>query len=59
MLYVVVEIILQQVVEFQPGIQGFLTNLSAFKESKGHPSKVAKLPKMSLRAEDMEHLNNL
>ena len=32
--------------------------LCAFKASRGHPSKVVKLPIMSPRAENMEHLNN-
>ena len=42
------EIILQQLIEFQTEIQGSLRKLSVFKVSRGHPSKVAKLPKMRL-----------
>ena len=52
------EIILQQLDAFQTEIQGSLTKLSAFKASRGHPSKVVKLPIMSHAAENMEYLNN-
>ena len=41
------EIILQQLGVFQNEIQGSFTKLRAFKASKGHPSKVVKLPIMS------------
>ena len=52
------EIILQLLDVFQTEIQGSLTKLYAFKESRGHPSKVVKLPIMSPGAEHMEYLNN-
>ena len=52
------EIIYQQLDGFQTEIQGSLTKLCAFKASRGHPSKVVKLPKMSPGAENMEYLNN-
>ena len=52
------EIIYQQLDEFQTEIQGSLAKLCAFKASRGHPSKVVKLPKMSIGAENMEYLNN-
>ena len=52
------EIILQQSDAFQTEIQGSLTKPCAFKESRGHPSKVVKLPVMSPRAKNMEYLNN-
>ena len=52
------EIILHQLDEFQTEIQVSLTNQSAFKKSRGHPSKVAKLPILSPGAENMEYLNN-
>ena len=51
------EIILQHFDAFQTEIQGSLTKLCAFKESRGHPSKVVKLPIMSSGAENMEYLN--
>ena len=51
------EIILQQFDAFQTEIQGSLTKLCAFKASRGHSSKVVKLPIMSPGAENMEHLN--
>ena len=35
---------LQQFVEFQTEIQGSLRKLCVFKVSRGHPTKVAKLP---------------
>ena len=43
---------------FQTEIQGSLTKRCAFKASRGHPSKVVKLPIMSPGAENMEYLNN-
>ena len=52
------EIILQQFDAFQTEIQGSLTKLGAFNASRGHPSKVVKLPIMSSGAENMEYLNN-
>ena len=52
------EIILQQLDAFKIEIQYTLTKLRAFKASRGHPSKVVKLPIMSPGAEDMEYLNN-
>ena len=52
------EIILQQLDAFQTEMQGSLTKLLAFKGSRGHPSKVVKLPIMSPGAENMEYLNN-
>ena len=52
------EIILQQLDAFQIEFQGSITKLCAFKVSRGHPSKVLKLPIMSPRAENMEYLNN-
>ena len=52
------EIILQQVDAFQTEIKGYLKKLFAFKASRGHSSKVVKLPIMSPRAENMEYLNN-
>ena len=52
------EIILQQVDAFQTEIQGSLTKQCAFKASRGHLSKVLKLPIMSLGAENMEYMNN-
>ena len=48
------ESILQQLDTFQIEIQGSLTKLCAFKASRGHPSKVVKLPIMSPGAENME-----
>ena len=45
------KIILQQLDAFQTEIQGSLTKQSAFKASKGNPSKVVKLPIMSPGAE--------
>ena len=42
------EIILQQCDAFQTEIQDSLTKLCAFKASRGHPSKVVKLPIMSI-----------
>ena len=52
------EIIMQQLDAFQTIIQGSLTKLCAINASMGHPSKVVKLPIMSLGAENMENLNN-
>ena len=52
------EIILQQFDEIQTEIQGSLTKLCAFKASRGHPSKVVKLPIMSPGAENIGSLNN-
>ena len=52
------EIILQHFDAFQTEIQGSLMKLCAFKASRGHPSKVVKLPILSPGAENMEHLNN-
>ena len=52
------EIILQQLDAFQIAFQGSITKLCVFKVSRGHPSKVVKLPIMSPRAEDMDNLNN-
>ena len=52
------EIILQQLDTFQTEIQGSFTKLCAFKASRGHPSKVVKLPIMSSGAENMEYLTN-
>ena len=52
------EIIFQQFDAFQTEIQGSLTKLCAFKASRGHSSKVVKLPIMSTGAENMEYLNN-
>ena len=52
------EIILQQLDAFQTEIQGSLTKLCEFQASRGHPSKVVKLPIMSPGAENMEYLNN-
>ena len=52
------EIILQQLDTFQTEIQGSFTKLCAFKASRGHPSKVVKLPTMLSGAENMEYLNN-
>ena len=51
-------IILQELDAFQTEIQDSLTKLCAFKASKGHPSKVVKLPIMPPGAEDMEYLKN-
>ena len=48
------KIILQQLDAFQTEIQGSLTKLCAFKVTRGHPSKVVKLPIMSPGAENME-----
>ena len=52
------EIILQELDAFQTEIMGSLTKRRAFKASRGHPSKVVKLPIMSPGAENMEYLNN-
>ena len=52
------EIILQHLDAFQTESQGSPTKLCAFKASRGHPSKVVKLPIMSNGAENMEYLNN-
>ena len=52
------EIILQQFDAFQTEIQGSFTKLFDFKASRGHSSKVVKLPIMSPEAENMEYLNN-
>ena len=43
------EIILQQCDAFQTVIQDSLTKPCAFKASRGHPSKLVKLPIMSLQ----------
>ena len=51
------EIILQQFDAFQTEIQDSLTKLCAFKASRGHSSKVVKIPIMSPGAENMEYLN--
>ena len=56
MLYI--EIILRQLVEFQTEIQGNLTKLCLFNVSRGHPSKVAKLPIIASGAENMVYLIN-
>ena len=53
------EIILQELDAFQTEIQGSLTKRYTFKASRGHPSKVVKLPIMSPGAKNMEYLNNL
>ena len=50
------EIILQQYDAFQTEIQDPLTKPCAFKASRGHPSKVVKLPIMSPGAENIEYL---
>ena len=47
------ETILQQLDGFQTEIQGSPTKLCAFIASRGHPSKVVKLPMMSPGAENM------
>ena len=52
------ELILQVLDAFQTEFQGSLTKGCAFKASRGHPSKVVKLPIMSPGAENMEYLNN-
>ena len=52
------EIILQELDAFQTEILGPLTKRCAFKASRGHPSKVVKLPIMSPGSENMEYLNN-
>ena len=52
------EIILRQLVEFQTEIQGYPTKLCLFKVSRGHPSKVAKLPIIVSGAEYMDYLIN-
>ena len=52
------EIILQQCDAFLTEIQDSLTKPCAFKASRGHPSKVVKLPIMPPGAENMEYLNN-
>ena len=52
------KIILQQFDAFKTEIQGSLTNLCAFKASRGHSSKEVKLPIMSTGAENMEYSNN-
>ena len=51
-------IILQQLDEFKTEIKDSLTQLCAFKVSRGHPSKVVKLSIMSPVSENMEYLNN-
>ena len=43
---------------FQTEILGSVTKLCAFKASRGHASKVVKLPIMSPGSENMEYLNN-
>ena len=52
------EIILQQLDAFQTEIHGSLMKMCAFKASRGHHSKVVKLPIMQPGAENMEYLNN-
>ena len=52
------EIILQELDPFQTEIQGSHTKRCAFKVSRGHPSKVVKLPIMPPGAENIEYLNN-
>ena len=52
------EIILQKCDAFQTEIQDSVTKPCAFKASRGHTSKVVKLPIMPPRAEYMEYLNN-
>ena len=52
------KIILQHKDTFQTEIQGCLTKLCALKVSRGHPSKVVKLPIMSPGAENVEYLDN-
>ena len=52
------EIILQQYDAFQTEIQNSLTKPCAFKASRGHPSKMVKLPIMSPGAKNLEYLNN-
>ena len=52
------DIILQQFDAFQTEIKGSLMKPCAFKVSRGHSSKVVKLPIMSPGAENMEYLNN-
>ena len=52
------EIILQQCDAFQTVIQDSLTKLCAFKASRGHPSKMVKLPIMSPELKNTEYLNN-
>ena len=52
------KIILKQLDTFQTEVQGSLTKLCSFKASRGHPSKVVKLPIMPLGDENMEYLNN-
>ena len=52
------KIILQQFDAFQTEIQGSITKLCALKASRGHSSKVVKLPIMSPGAENMEYLIN-
>ena len=53
-----IEIIFQQYDAFQTEIQNSLTKPCAFKASRGHPSKMVKLPIMSPGAKNMEYLNN-
>ena len=50
------EIILQHLGAFQTAIEGSLSKPCAFKASRGHPSKVVKLPIMSPGAENMQYL---
>ena len=52
------EIILQQWDAFQTKVHCSLTKLCTLKSSRGHPSKVVKLPIMSPGAENMLYLNN-
>ena len=52
------DIILQQLDKFQTEIQGSLTKLSAFKAFSDRPSKVVKVPIISIGAENMKYLNN-
>ena len=51
------EIILQQCDAFQTEIQNSLTKPCVFKASRGHPSKMVKLPIISPGAKNMEYLN--
>ena len=52
------EIILQQCDAFQTIIQDSLTKPCAFKASRGHPSKMVKLPINVTGAKNTEYLNN-
>ena len=52
------EIILQERDAFQNEIQNSLTKPCAIIASRGHPSKMVKIPIMSPGAKNMEYLNN-